>query len=63
MLSILASVLSAKLRATAIARLENPDLPLDELKDLINPPITKSGLNHRLTKLSELADVIRKEGL
>lgn len=55
--------LNAKLRATAIARLENPDLPLDELKNLINPPITKSGLNHRLTKLSELADVIRKEGL
>ncbi|MDO5331693.1 MAG: DNA-binding protein WhiA [Bacillota bacterium] len=55
--------LNPKLRSTAIARLENPDLSLDELKDIINPPISKSGLNHRLMKLSEIADVIRKEGL
>ena len=36
---------------------------LPELKDLFDPPLTKSGLNHRLNKISEIADNIRKEGL
>ncbi|MCQ2553452.1 MAG: DNA-binding protein WhiA [Clostridia bacterium] len=54
--------LKHKIRETAVLRLENPDLTLDELKDLFDPPISKSGLNHRLAKISEIADTIRKEG-
>lgn len=54
--------LNPKLRVTAKTRLENPDLPLEELKELFEPPISKSGLNHRLSKLSEIADTLRKEG-
>ncbi len=43
----------------AEVRLENPDAPLKELGELLDPPVGKSGVNHRLRKLSELADRIR----
>ena len=39
------------LRETALLRYRNPDATLDELKDLHHPPISKSGLSHRLQKL------------
>ena len=48
------------LREMAVMRLENPDIPLKELGELFNPPLGKSGVNHRLRKLSELAEQIRK---
>ncbi len=51
--------LPAALREMAEVRLENPDAPLKELGECFNPPIGKSGVNHRLRKLSELADKIR----
>ena len=44
------------LRVTALLRYRNPDATLDELKDLHVPPISKSGLNHRLQKLVEAAE-------
>lgn len=44
------------LRETAKIRSENPDATLDELATLHDPPITKSGLNHRLQKLIEAAE-------
>lgn len=47
------------LREMAEIRLENPDAPLKELGELFNPPIGKSGVNHRLRKLSELAEKTR----
>lgn len=47
--------LSESVRETALLRLANPDATLSELALLHNPPITKSGLNHRLKKLTELA--------
>jgi DNA-binding transcriptional regulator WhiA len=47
--------LSEAVRETALLRLANPDATLSELASLHNPPITKSGLNHRLKKLTELA--------
>ena len=43
----------------AEVRLENPDAPLKELGEYLDPPVGKSGVNHRLRKLSELADRIR----
>lgn len=45
-----------KLRQTAALRLENPELPLSELAESFDPPVTKSCLNHRLRKLMELAE-------
>ncbi len=47
------------LREMAEIRLENPDAPLKELGEYFTPPIGKSGVNHRLRKLSELAERIR----
>ena len=39
------------LRVTAMLRYRHPDATLDELVRLHEPLISKSGLNHRLTKL------------
>ncbi|MCI8402324.1 MAG: DNA-binding protein WhiA [Lachnospiraceae bacterium] len=47
------------LRDTATARLNWPDASLKELGDLMDPPVGKSGVNHRLRKLKELADSLR----
>ena len=47
------------LRQMAEVRLEHPDAPLKELGEYLDPPVGKSGVNHRLRKLSELADRIR----
>ncbi len=48
-------LLSAELQAAAKARLANPHLSLRELGELMNPPIGKSGMNHRLKKLETIA--------
>lgn len=47
------------LRTMAELRLENPDMPLKELGELLDPPVGKSGVNHRLRKLSEIAEGIK----
>lgn len=52
--------LSENLRQMAQIRLENPDMPLKELGECFTPPIGKSGVNHRLRKLSELAEKCKK---
>ena len=51
--------LPAALRQMAEVRLEYPDAPLKELGDYLDPPVGKSGVNHRLRKLGELADKLR----
>ena len=48
------------LRQMAEVRLANPDAPLRELGEYLDPPVGKSGVNHRLRKLSELADRLRE---
>lgn len=40
-------------------RLQYPDSPIKELGMMLTPPIGKSGVNHRLNKISEIADNIR----
>lgn len=47
------------LREMAEVRLEYPDAPLKELGEYLDPPVGKSGVNHRLRKLSELAERVR----
>ncbi len=53
--------LPEKLRTAALSRMENPELPLRELAALIDPPVSKSGLNHRLAKLDDMADSMREQ--
>ena len=48
------------LREMAQVRLEYPNASLKELGDLLSTPIGKSGVNHRLRKLSEIADKLRE---
>ena len=50
------SNLPENLREMAIVRIEHPDASLKELGQYIVPPVGKSGVNHRLRKLSEIAD-------
>lgn len=47
------------LREMALLRLEYPDAPLKELGTYLNPPVGKSGVNHRLRKISEIAESLR----
>jgi DNA-binding protein WhiA len=51
--------LPEKLREAASLRLENPESSLIELTEMMDPPIGKSGLNHRFKKLEEIAEKIR----
>jgi cell division protein WhiA len=48
-------VLPPDLKAAAEARLANPDLSIAELGELMDPPLGKSGMNHRLRRLEHLA--------
>ena len=51
--------LSKPLREIAELRLENPNATLKEIGEMLNPPISKSGVNHRLRKISEIAEKLR----
>lgn len=51
--------LQDSLREVAEVRLEYPEATLKELGEYLNPPVGKSGVNHRLRKLSEIAERIR----
>lgn len=54
------SSLPDNLREMALLRLEYPDAPLKELGTYLDPPVGKSGVNHRLRKISEIAEGLRK---
>ena len=48
--------LPAPLAQIAQVRLDHPDATLKELGTLLDPPVGKSGVNHRLRKLAEMAE-------
>ena len=52
--------LPGKLRETALLRKENPEATLQELAAMLEPPITKSAINHRMRKLLELARALEE---
>ncbi|EGD49714.1 protein of unknown function DUF199 [Ruminiclostridium papyrosolvens DSM 2782] len=52
--------LPENLAEIAEARLEFSDASLKELGEMLHPKLGKSGVNHRLRKLDEIADEIRK---
>ena len=47
--------LPVKLQQAAAAREENPEAALAELAAMMDPPITKPAMNHRLKKLVQLS--------
>ena len=51
--------LPENLEEMAQLRLEYPEASLIELGDMLNPKLGKSGVNHRLKKISEYADGLR----
>ena len=55
--------LNDTLRQLAELRLEEPDANLAELGEMLNPPVSKSGVNHRLRKISSIANGLREEAL
>ena len=50
------SMLPDELRETFDLRAANPDMPLSALASMHNPPLTKSGVNHRLDRIVKFAD-------
>ena len=48
------------LEETARLRLEHTEASLKELGDMLSPKVGKSGVNHRLRKLSQIADDLRE---
>ena len=48
--------LSPPLRELAVLRLHHPDASLKELGEMCNPPVGKSGINHRMRLLMKLAE-------
>ena len=53
--------LPRNLREMALIRLEYPEAALKELGNYLTPPVGKSGVNHRLRKLAEIAEDLRGE--
>ena len=54
------SALPDNLQEVAAYRLEQPSATLKELGEMISPPVGKSGVNHRLKKISEIAEEVRQ---
>jgi DNA-binding protein WhiA len=51
--------LPEKLREVAEIRLQHPDMNLKEVGDMLKGSVSKSGVNHRLRKIDELAEKLR----
>ena len=49
-------ILPVELRQIAQLRIANPDYSIQQIADSIEPPLTKSGVNHRLRKINKIAD-------
>ncbi|WP_159888385.1 DNA-binding protein WhiA [Paenibacillus puerhi] len=52
--------LPEKLREVAEIRLKHPDMNLKEVGDMLKGSVSKSGVNHRLRKIDEMAEKLRK---
>lgn len=53
--------LKEPLRLLAEKRLEEPDANLAELGEMMDPPVSKSGVNHRLRKINNIAKALRED--
>ena len=54
--------LPPELEEIAKIRMENPELSLRGLGEMLTPPISRSGVNHRLEKIMEIAQSISGAG-
>lgn len=54
------SQLPQSLEEMASIRLNFPEASLKELGEMMNPPVGKSGVNHRLRKISSIAETLRE---
>lgn len=55
------SELPDSLREVAILRRKNPEVSLQELGQMLNPGVGKSGINHRLRRIVKFAEALKKE--
>lgn len=55
------SFLEPNLKEIAVLRLEHPEASLKELGEMLSEPLGKSGVNHRLRKLSSIARRLREQ--
>ena len=49
-----------ELKEVALLRLENPEASLKEIGEMLEVPISKSGVNHRFKKINNYAEELRK---
>lgn len=56
------SELPSSLQEVAKLRRKYPEASLSELGGKLNPPVGKSGINHRLRRITRFAENMRKEG-
>ncbi len=52
--------LPPNLREIAEVRLNYPDITLKEIGEMLDPPIGKSGVNHRLRKIEKIAEELKE---
>jgi len=52
--------LSDELKETANLRLENIEISLQEIGEISNPPVSKSGIKHRMQKIIDIAKELRE---
>lgn len=57
------STLAEGLEEIALLRIEYPEATLKELGEMLQPPVGKSGVNHRLKKICDIADGLRMRSL
>ena len=53
--------LKPELKELCLLRMENPEMSLQQLGESLSTPLSRSGVNHRLQKLSQIADKLRSE--
>jgi len=53
--------LPESLKETARLRLNFKEATLEEIGNMLNPPISRAGVNHRFKKIHEIAESLRKE--
>ena len=51
--------LPADLRELCRLRLDNPDFSLRELGEALEPPLSRSGVNHRIQRILEIAETLK----
>ncbi len=56
------SYLPEELRELAMLRLDNPEMSLRELGQKLTVPLSRSGVNHRLKKIIEMAEDLKNSG-